>query len=87
MSQIDQEIVVKADELREFACTLYRKAGGQPGTCGIDGGGSRLKRICGGVYSHGTRHAPSYIEQILSGGLNPDPEIRALPGGRQLCAL
>ena len=27
MSQSDQEIVVQADELREFACTLYRKAG------------------------------------------------------------
>ena len=80
MSEGVQEIVVRADELREFVCTLYRKAGLSEEHAELMAD-LQVETDLRGVYSHGTRHAPSYIEQILSGGLNPDPEIRVLREG------
>ena len=80
MSEGVQEIVVRVDELREFVCTLYRKAGLSEEHAELMAD-LQVETDLRGVYSHGTRHAPSYIEQILSGGLNPDPEIRVLQEG------
>ena len=80
MSQTDQEIVVQADELREFVCTLYLKAGVSEEHAALMAE-LQVETDLRGVHSHGTRHAPSYIEQILSGGLKPDPEIRVLREG------
>ena len=80
MSESVQEIVVQVDELREFVCALYRKAGVSREDAELMAE-LQVETDLRGVYSHGTRHAPSYIEQILSGGLNPDPEIRVLREG------
>ena len=80
MSQTDQDIVVQADELREFTSTLYRMAGVSEEHSELIAE-LQVETDLRGVHSHGTRHAPSYIEQILSGGLNPNPEIRALREG------
>ena len=80
MSETNQEIVVQADQLREFACTLYRKAGVSQEHAELMAA-LQVETDLRGVHSHGTRHAPSYIAQILSGELNPAPQIRALREG------
>ena len=80
MSQSDQEIVVQVDELREFVRALYRKAGVSQEHAELMAE-LQVETDLRGVYSHGTRHAPSYIGQILAGGLNPDPDIRAIREG------
>ena len=80
MSQSNQEIVVQADELREFACTLYRKAGVSREHAELMAE-LQVETDLRGVYSHGTRLAPSYIQNILAGDMNPAPEIRVLREG------
>ena len=80
MSQINQEIVVQAEELREFACTLYRKAGVSREHAELMAE-LQVETDLRGVYSHGTRLAPSYIQNFLAGDMNPAPEIRVLREG------
>ena len=80
MSQSNQEIVVQADELREFACTLYRKAGVSREHAELMAE-LQVETDLRGVHSHGTRLAPSYIQNILAGDMNPAPEIRVLREG------
>ena len=80
MSHTNQDIVVQADELHEFVCALYRKAGVSEEHAELMAE-LQVETDLRGVHSHGTRHAPSYIEQILSGGLNPEPDIRVLREG------
>ncbi|MDE0299513.1 MAG: Ldh family oxidoreductase [Candidatus Poribacteria bacterium] len=80
MSETVQEIVVGVDELREFVCALYREAGLSEDHAELVAE-FQVETDLRGVYSHGTRHAPSYIEQILAGNLKPDPEITVLREG------
>ena len=80
MSQTAQEIIVQANQLREFACELYRKAGVSQEHAELMAR-LQVETDLRGVHSHGTRHLPSYIEIILAGDMNPAPQIRALREG------
>ena len=75
MAEGVREIVVQVDELREFVCALYREAGVGREDAELVAE-LQVETDLRGVYSHGTRHAPSYIAQILAGDVNPTPEIR-----------
>ena len=84
MSQTDQDIVVQVDELREFVSARFI---GRRGSAEEDAelvAELQVETDLRGVYSHGTRHAPSYIAQILAGDVNPDPGDSGAAGGRQV---
>ena len=80
MPQTNQDVVVQAEQLREFTSKLYQRAGVSEEHAELMAR-LQVETDLRGVHSHGTRHAPSYIEQILAGDLNPAPEIRVVREG------
>ena len=80
MNQNTQDIIVQPGPLREFAFTLYRKAGL---------GAEHAKQMAAlqvetdlrSVHSHGTRMLPWYVRSILKGEMNPAPDIRVVQEG------
>ena len=70
----DQDIVVSADELREFASQLYQK-GGVPKTDADAVAQLQVETDLRGIHSHGTRHLPGYVRGILAGNTNPTPNL------------
>ena len=80
MNQTEQEITVQADQLREFAFTLYKKAGISQEHAKIMTD-LQVETDLRGVHSHGTRMMPWYIGSILKGDMNPTPEIKVVQEG------
>ena len=80
MSQTNQDIIVQANSLREFASALYQKAGiGQKHAKLM--ADLQVETDLRNVHSHGTRMIPWYIGSILKGDMNPTPDIRVIQEG------
>ena len=80
MSQESQELTVQPDELRAFSETLYRKVG-VPRDHAETMANFQVETDLRGVYSHGTRAQPRYIQGILDGNINPTPRIEVVKEG------
>ena len=80
MSQESQELTVQPDELRAFSETLYRKVG-VPRDHAETMANFQVETDLRGVYSHGTRAQPRYIQGILDGNINPTPRIEVVQEG------
>jgi ureidoglycolate dehydrogenase (NAD+) len=80
MEKSIREIVVQADPLREFAATLYQKAGVPPAHAKLTAE-LQVETDLRNVHSHGTRMAPGYIRGIQKGEINPRPNIRVVSEG------
>ncbi len=76
----DQDIVVNADQLTEFASQLYQKAGVPTGDADAS---ARLQVSTDlrGIHSHGTRALPGYVRGILAGNINPTPNLTIIHQG------
>jgi LDH2 family malate/lactate/ureidoglycolate dehydrogenase len=74
MSQETQELTIQSGELREFSETLYRKAGVPPEHARVMAN-LQVETDLRGVYSHGTRVLPRYVQGILDGSINPTAAI------------
>ena len=75
-----QEIVVDSAKLHDFARTLCEKAGLRS----EDGETIAKHQVLTdlrGVHSHGTRALPGYLNLILEGKMNPQPELRTAVEG------
>ena len=74
MPEIPKPILIQKDDLREFVGTLYQKTG-------VPQDHAKLMAVfqvetdLRGVFSHGTRAVPGYIEKILDGKINPTPRF------------
>ena len=66
----DQDIVVDADELREFGSRLYQKAG-VPKADADAVAHLQVETDLHGIHSHGTRALAGYVRGILGGRINP----------------
>ena len=80
MSQESQELTVQPDELRAFSETLYRKVG-VPRDHAEMMANFQVETDLRGVYSHGTRAQPRYIQGILDGSINPTPRFEVVQEG------
>ena len=74
MNQTSQEIIVQPDSLRQFASTLYQKAGVSQEHAELMAE-LQVETDLRNVHSHGTRMLPSYVRSMLNGDMNPTPEI------------
>ena len=75
-----QEIVVDSAKLHDFARTLCEKAGLRP----EDGETIAKHQVLTdlrGVHSHGTRALPGYLNLVLDGKMNPQPELSVATEG------
>ncbi|MDE0502760.1 MAG: Ldh family oxidoreductase, partial [Candidatus Poribacteria bacterium] len=71
---------VEPDQLREFCNTLYQKAGlsSEHATVMAE---LQVETDLRGVYSHGTRALPGYIQSILDEDVNPAPQFTVVREG------
>ncbi|MCZ6679270.1 MAG: Ldh family oxidoreductase [Candidatus Poribacteria bacterium] len=76
----DQDIVVNADELREFASQLYQEVG-VPKTDANAVAHLQVETDLRGIHSHGTRALPGYVRGILAGNINPTPNLEITRDG------
>ena len=70
----DQDIVVNAEELKDFSSQLYQKAG-VPKTDADAVADLQVKTDLHGIHSHGTRALAGYVRGILGGRINPTPNL------------
>ena len=86
MSQETQELTIQPDELREFSETLYRKAGVPPEHARVMAN-LQVETDLRGVYSHGTRALPRYVQGILDGSINPTPRFEVVQEGPSFAVI
>ena len=75
-----QEIVVDAAKLHDFARTLCEKAGLRSEDA-AQVAKLQVQTDLRGVHSHGTRTLSGYLNQVLDGKMNPQPELRIVSEG------
>ena len=76
----DQEVLVRAEDLRNYVKTLYLRAG-VPEPDAETMAKLQTETDVRGVHSHGTRAAPRYVRRILEGQTNPKPRIQIVKEG------
>ena len=77
MDRQTEKIRVQSGALREFASTLYQRVG-VPMADADAVARMQVETDERGVYSHGTRALPGYVQGIRNGGINPTPNIQVL---------
>ena len=80
MNEKSHEVTIQPDELHEFSETLYRKVGVPPEHAKLMAD-LQVETDLRGVYSHGTRAQPRYIQSILDGDINPAPKFEVVREG------
>jgi len=70
-------IRVPAEELRTFTVALFEKVGTSRADAELLAN-LLVQTDMRGLFSHGTKEAPRYINQILEGKVNPKPNIRVV---------
>lgn len=86
MNKDTQEIVVQANALREFTSTLYQKVGVLKEDADAVAN-MEVETDLRGVYSHGTRAMPRYVNGIRSGNLKARPDIQIVREGPSFALL
>jgi len=86
MKEDSQEIVVKADALREFSSTIYQKVG-MPKRDADLVANLQVETDLRGVYSHGTRALPRYVNGIRSGNIKARPNMQIVREGPSFALL
>ncbi len=81
-----QEIVVDAAKLHDFARSLCEKAG-LPSDDAETMASLQVQTDLRGVHSHGTRALPGYLNLVLDGKLNPQPNIRIISEGPSFAVI
>ncbi|ORC32720.1 hypothetical protein B4O97_15600 [Marispirochaeta aestuarii] len=74
---MDKDIMVQPDVLRRFIADLFRK-GGMNGPDADFTADCLVKTNLWGVDSHGVLRVPVYLKRVISGAVNPTPEIKSL---------
>ena len=72
-----QEVIVKSDRLHDFTRSLCESAGLSSVNAELMAK-LLVQTDLRGVHSHGTRALPGYLNQVLNGTLNPEPNIRII---------
>ena len=80
MSQNEQEIIVQADDLKNFASALYQKVGVLEEYANAVAN-MEVETDLRGVYSHGTRAMSRYVHGIRSEKLKARPDIKIIKEG------
>ena len=80
MDEETQELTIQSDQLCEFCNTLYQKAGLSLEHAKVMAE-LQVETDLRGVYSHGTRALPGYIQSILDGNVNPTPQFAVVQEG------
>jgi ureidoglycolate dehydrogenase (NAD+) len=80
MNQDTQELTVEPNQLREYCSTPYQKAGLSSEHAMVMAE-LQVETDLRGVYSHGTRVLPGYIQSVLDGDVNPAPELTVIREG------
>ncbi|MBC8330470.1 MAG: Ldh family oxidoreductase [Anaerolineae bacterium] len=75
----DKEILIKAEVLEAFVAELFHKAGMSLEDAKFSAQGLVQINLWG-VDSHGVLRTPIYIQRLLSGAVNPTPEIKTVNG-------
>ena len=69
-----QEIVVRSDALRRFVSTIYQEVGVPKEDADL-AANLQVETDLRGVYSHGTRALPRYVNRIRAGNIKAKPNI------------
>jgi len=70
-----QEILIQADDLRLLSSRIYQKVGVSKENADTVAN-LQVETDLRGIHSHGTRALPGYVKSILSGRINPTPNIQ-----------
>jgi LDH2 family malate/lactate/ureidoglycolate dehydrogenase len=69
------EIVVQPERFRSFVSEMFQRAGVSQGDSNTVAD-ILVRTDLRGIFSHGTRLAPNYLNHILDGHMNPAPRLR-----------
>jgi LDH2 family malate/lactate/ureidoglycolate dehydrogenase len=69
------EILIQPDPFRSFISQLFQRTG-VPGPDADAVADVLVRTDLRGIFSHGTRLAPNYLNHILDGHMNPQPQTR-----------
>ena len=75
-----QEIVIQADTLQLLSSRIYQKVGVSKENADTVAH-LQVETDLRGIHSHGTRALPGYVRSILSGKINPTPNIQIVNEG------
>lgn len=82
----DLDIIVKADDLKRFCSELYQKVG-VPKEDADAVAELEVQTDLRGVYSHGTRAVPGYVQSIINGRIKAKPNIKVVKEGGAFAVL
>lgn len=86
MNEESQEIVVRADALREFVSTIYQKVDVPKEDADLVAN-LAVETDLRGVYSHGTRALPRYVNGIRGGNIKAQPNMQMVREGPSFVLL
>jgi len=86
MNTESQEIVVQADALRKFVSTIYQKVGISKEDADLTAN-LAVETDLRGVYSHGTRALPRYVNGIRTGRIKAQPNASIVREGPSFVLL